>query len=55
MTQARASHRLVNPQRLPDVHTVQTARPLPSVDETPTDRRNEPGSDHAAVVATFDL
>ena len=50
-----ASHRLVNPQRMPDAHTAQTARPLPSVDETPTDRRDEPGSDHAAVVATFDL
>jgi hypothetical protein len=50
-----ASHRLVNPQRVPIVHTVQTADALPSVDETPTVRRNEPGSDHAAVVATFDL
>jgi hypothetical protein len=40
---------------MPDAHTAQTARPLPSVDETPTDRRDEPGSDHAAVVATFDL
>jgi hypothetical protein len=28
---------------------------LPSVDEIPTARRNEPGSDHAAVLATFDL
>jgi hypothetical protein len=50
-----ASHRLVKPQRLPIVHTVQTADVLPSVDETPTARRNDPGSDHAAVVATFDL
>ena len=50
-----ASHRLVNPQRLPTAHTVQTAQPLPSVDETPTARRDEPGSDHAAVVATFDV
>jgi endonuclease/exonuclease/phosphatase family metal-dependent hydrolase len=50
-----ASHRLVNPQRLPSVHTVQTAKPLPSVDETPTDRNDDPGSDHAAVVATFDV
>jgi hypothetical protein len=50
-----ASQRLVNPQRLPTVHTAQTAEALPSVDETPTTRRNEPGSDHAAVVATFDL
>jgi endonuclease/exonuclease/phosphatase family metal-dependent hydrolase len=50
-----ASYRLVNPQRLPTVHTVQTAETLPSVDETPTARRNEPGSDHAAVVASFDL
>jgi endonuclease/exonuclease/phosphatase family metal-dependent hydrolase len=50
-----ASHRLVNPQRLLTVHTVQTAESLPSVDKIPTGRRNEPGSDHAAVVATFDL
>ncbi len=27
----------------------------PSIDETPTDRRDEPGSDHLPVVATFDL
>lgn len=50
-----ASHRLVNPQRVPIVHTVQTADVLPSVDDIPTVRRNEPGSDHAAVVATFEL
>lgn len=50
-----ASHRLVNPQRLPTAHTVQTATPLPSVDETPTDRLDDPASDHAGVVATFQV
>jgi hypothetical protein len=44
-----ASHRLVHPTRLPHAHTVHTAEPLPSVHDRPTDRRNEPGSDHAAV------
>jgi hypothetical protein len=37
------------------VLTVQTAGALPSVDEIPTAPRHEPGSDHAAVVATFDI
>jgi endonuclease/exonuclease/phosphatase family metal-dependent hydrolase len=50
-----ATHRLVNPQRLPTPHTMQTAQPLPSVDETPTARRDDPGSDHAAVVAAFEV
>src|SRR5262249_31972361 len=30
-----------------------TPQPLPSITTTPTDRRNEPSSDHAPVVATF--
>jgi predicted extracellular nuclease len=50
-----ASHRLVNPDNFPQTHTALTADPLPSVDDRPTDRRNEPGSDHAAVVATLAL
>ena len=50
-----ASHRLVNPDNLPQAHTALVADTLPSMDDRPTDRRNEPGSDHAAVVATFTL
>ena len=45
------SHALVN-----RVTTVDTLPDDPSsIDETPTDRRAEPGSDHLPVVATFDL
>jgi hypothetical protein len=50
-----ASHRLVNPTNLPAVQTIRSVEPLPSIGDDPTRRRNEPGSDHAAVVATFDL
>jgi hypothetical protein len=28
---------------------------MPSIDDNPNDRIDEPGSDHAAVVATFDF
>jgi hypothetical protein len=37
------------------VQTILSAEALPSIGDDPTGRRNEPGSDHAAVVATFDL
>jgi endonuclease/exonuclease/phosphatase family metal-dependent hydrolase len=44
-----ASHRLVNPNNLPEVQTIRSVEPLPSVGDDPTSRRNQPGSDHAAV------
>jgi endonuclease/exonuclease/phosphatase family metal-dependent hydrolase len=50
-----ASHVLVNPGNLPTVATIRSPAPLPSIGEDPTSRRNEPGSDHAAVVATFEV
>ena len=50
-----ASHRLVNPSNLPTITTLQSGDALPSVNEDPGNRRNKPGSDHAAVVATFTL
>jgi endonuclease/exonuclease/phosphatase family metal-dependent hydrolase len=50
-----ASHRLVNPDRLPAVQTIRSQASLPSMGDDPNSRRNQPGSDHAAVVATFDL
>lgn len=50
-----ASHRLVNPANLPTVQTIRSVEPLPSMGDDPSSRRNQPGSDHAAVVATFNL
>jgi endonuclease/exonuclease/phosphatase family metal-dependent hydrolase len=50
-----ASHRLVNPGNVPAVSVLREPDPLPSMDDDPNTRRNEPGSDHAAVVATFEL
>jgi endonuclease/exonuclease/phosphatase family metal-dependent hydrolase len=50
-----ATHRLVNPGNLPVVRTIRSVEPLPSMGDDPNVRRNEPGSDHAAVVATFNL
>jgi endonuclease/exonuclease/phosphatase family metal-dependent hydrolase len=50
-----ATHRLVNPSNLPVVATIGNPAPLPSMGDDPNSRRNEPGSDHAAVVATFEL
>lgn len=50
-----ATHRLVNPNNLPAVQTIRTVEPLPSIGDDPTRRRNEPGSDHAAVVGAFEL
>jgi Endonuclease/Exonuclease/phosphatase family len=49
------SHFLVTGTRTTDVTTV-VARPgMPSIEDNPNARRGEPGSDHAAVVATFDF
>lgn len=48
-----ASHALVNPDNLPVAHTVMSPAPLPNMGDNPNARRNEPGSDHAAIVATF--
>jgi hypothetical protein len=50
-----ASHRLVNPANLPTVATIRSVEALPSIGDDPSGRRNQPGSDHAAVVATFNL
>jgi endonuclease/exonuclease/phosphatase family metal-dependent hydrolase len=47
------SHRLVNPDNVPTVGTVCSPDPLPSMDDEPNRRRNAPGSDHAALYATF--
>ena len=47
------SHRLVNPDNLPAAGTVCSPDPLPSMGDQPHRRRNEPGSDHAALYATF--
>ena len=50
-----ASHRLVNPANLPLARTVLATPALPSVGDTPSERSDDPASDHAAVVATFNL
>ena len=50
-----ASHRLVNPENIPEVRTVLATDRLPSVSEVPTERKSDPASDHAAVVATFTI
>lgn len=48
-----ASRVMVKPDNMPTAHTIMTPDPLPNMDDNPNARRNEPGSDHAAVVATF--
>jgi hypothetical protein len=50
-----ASHRLVNPGDMPVARTVMATPTLPSVTEEPGERGADPASDHAAVVATFNL
>ncbi len=50
-----ASHRLVNPGNIPVARTVLAGEHLPSISETPSDRAADPGSDHAAVVAEFEI
>jgi hypothetical protein len=47
------SHFLVTETRTTDVTTVVAAPGMPSIEDNPTARVGEPGSDHAAVVATF--
>jgi hypothetical protein len=50
-----ASHALVNPDNMPEAYTAMNPDPLPSMDDNPNERRNEPGSDHAAIVAHFEV
>ena len=50
-----ASHRLVNPANLPLAQTALATSELPSVGDTPSERGQDPASDHAAVVATIRL
>ena len=50
-----ASHVLVNPGNMPAARTIMHTDALASMDDDPNARRNEPGSDHAAVVATFEV
>ena len=50
-----ASKALVNPDNKPICTTVRSIDPLPSMDDQPNARRKEPGSDHAAIVATFEV
>jgi endonuclease/exonuclease/phosphatase family metal-dependent hydrolase len=50
-----ATHRLVNPDNVPAVGTLCSPDPLPSMGDDPHARRNEPGSDHAALHATFTI
>lgn len=51
-----ATHFLVMEGRTVDVTTLSAlGGPLPSIDEDPRDTRGDPGSDHAAVLATFDF
>ena len=38
-----------------DVTTVVAEPGMPSIDDNPNERIGEPGSDHAAVIATFDF
>jgi hypothetical protein len=49
------SHFLVTGTRTTEVTTVTAEAGIPSIDDNPNDRIGEPGSDHAAVVATFDF
>jgi endonuclease/exonuclease/phosphatase family metal-dependent hydrolase len=50
-----ASNFLVMGTRTTDVTTVVAEPGMPSIEDDPTVRQGEPGSDHAAVVATFDF
>jgi predicted extracellular nuclease len=49
------SHFLVTETRTTDVTTVVAAPGMPSIEDNPAARVGEPGSDHAAVVATFEF
>lgn len=50
-----ASNFLVTGTRTTDVTTVVAAPGMPSIEDDPNARQGEPGSDHAAVIATFDF
>lgn len=50
-----ASHALVNPTNMPTARTIVPSESLPNIGDNPNARKNESGSDHAAVVATFNL
>jgi endonuclease/exonuclease/phosphatase family metal-dependent hydrolase len=49
------SHFLVTETRTTDVTTVVAQPGMPSIEDNPAARQGKPGSDHAAVVATFDF
>jgi predicted extracellular nuclease len=49
------SHFLVTNARTTEVTTVPAEGALPSIEDNPNARQGAPGSDHAAVVATFDF
>ena len=49
-----ASHFLVANSHTLSVETIQAEGQLPSIDDNPNTLRGRPGSDHAAVLATFD-
>jgi hypothetical protein len=49
------SNFLVSDNRTTAVTTASAAPTLPSVADDPTARQGKPGSDHAAVIATFNL
>jgi len=50
-----ASNLLVSGTGVTDVITVSAAAGMPSIEDDPNARQGKPGSDHAAVVATFDI
>jgi hypothetical protein len=49
------SHFLVTGTHTADVTTVVAEPGMPSITDDPNERVGEPGSDHAAVIATFDF
>lgn len=49
------SHFLITGTRTVEVTTVTAAQGMPSIEDDPNARIGKPGSDHAAVVATFDF
>ena len=49
------SNFLVTGTRITDVTTVTAAAGMPSIEDDPDARQGKPGSDHAAVIATFDF
>ena len=50
-----ASHFLVCSNHVAEVTTATAEGALPSIDDNPNARQGEPGSDHSAVIATFDF